>query len=103
MPDLPMSRRALLCQMARAAVAIPLTRVEIPRGPSLAGVQYSPELSESDDELLDEIERATFLFFVEQANPETGIVRDRFNVRSPDKSDLGSIAATGFGFTALCI
>jgi hypothetical protein len=103
MPDLPMSRRALLRQMARAAVAIPLTRVEMPRGSSFAGVQYSPDLSESDDELLDEIERATFLFFVEQVNPETGIVRDRFNVRSPDKSDLGSIAATGFGFTALCI
>jgi hypothetical protein len=65
--------------------------------------QPPPALTESDEVLLDELERASFLFFVEQANPETGIVRDRFNVRAPDKSDLGSIAATGFGFTGLCI
>jgi hypothetical protein len=30
-------------------------------------------------------------------------VRDRCNVRQPAKSDLASIAATGFGLTALCI
>ena len=41
--------------------------------------------------------------FGKQANPETGIVRDRCHARTPDKSDLGSIAATGFGLTALCI
>src|SRR5215471_211001 len=98
-----MSRRALLRHLAGAAVAVPLGRLGIQPQPQSAGGQPSFGLSEADDELLDEIERATFLFFVEQANPETGIVRDRFNVRTPDKSDLGSIAATGFGFTALCI
>jgi hypothetical protein len=56
-----------------------------------------------DDPLLEELERANFRFFWEQANPETGLVRDRFNVRQPGKSDLASIAATGFGLTALCI
>ena len=30
-------------------------------------------------------------------------IRDRCNVRASDKSVLGSIAATGFGLTALCI
>ncbi|HEX2775618.1 MAG TPA: glucoamylase family protein, partial [Candidatus Acidoferrales bacterium] len=34
---------------------------------------------------------------------KTGIVKDRCNVRASDKSVLGSIAATGFGLTALCI
>ena len=48
-------------------------------------------------------EAANFRYFWEQANPDTGIVRDRCNVRTPDKNDLGSIAATGFGLTALCI
>ena len=49
------------------------------------------------------LEKATFLFFWEQANPQTGLVRDRFNVRATDNRVIGSIAATGFGLTALCI
>ena len=61
----------------------------------------SPSLR--DDPLLEELERANFRFFWEQANPETGLVRDRFNIRQPGKSELASIAATGFGLTALCI
>ncbi len=60
-------------------------------------------ISESDEALLEALEALNFLYFWEQANPDTGIVRDRCNVRTLDKSDLGSIAATGFGLTALCI
>jgi hypothetical protein len=62
-----------------------------------------PALSESDDAFLEELERANFLFFWEQVNPATGLVKDRCNVRAPDNRVLGSIAATGFGLTALCI
>ena len=62
-----------------------------------------PALSESDDSFLEEMERANFLYFWEQANPTTGLVKDRCNVRSSDNRVLGSIAATGFGLTALCI
>ncbi len=60
-------------------------------------------LSPSDDSFLEEMEKANFQFFWEQANPQTGIVKDRCNVRGSDKGVLGSIAATGFGLTALCI
>jgi hypothetical protein len=61
-------------------------------------------LSPEDHALLDEVERANFLYFLEQANPTTGLVRDRANVRSPDKNTMvASIAATGFGLTALAI
>ena len=60
-------------------------------------------LSAADDALLEQLEKANFQFFWEQANPETGLVRDRCNVRSPDNSELASIASTGFGLTALCI
>ena len=35
--------------------------------------------------------------------PQTGLVKDRCNVRGNDKTDVASIAATGFGLTALCI
>jgi hypothetical protein len=59
--------------------------------------------SDQDDAFLQELEAANFRYFWDQASPETGIVRDRCNVRTPEKNDLGSIAATGFGLTALCI
>jgi hypothetical protein len=114
MADLPrLSRRAVIKQLAGASAAVPLTGFAAqllaqtpqsePGGGSSPLAERPGGLSDEDDELLDEIERATFLYFWEQSSPETGIVRDRFNVRAPDKSDLGSIAATGFGFTALCI
>jgi hypothetical protein len=111
MPDLPrLSRRTLIKRLAGLSAALPLTAFEAPLfaqnapGPGPSALAPRPGvLSADDDQLLDELEKATFLYFWEQGSAETGIVRDRFNVRAPDKSDLGSIAATGFGFTALCI
>jgi hypothetical protein len=64
-------------------------------------------LSPSDDALLEELEKASFLYFWEQADPHTGLVKDRNAVNLPNnqKKDeiVASIAATGFGLTALCI
>lgn len=62
-----------------------------------------PPLNDRDDALLEEIEHANFLYFWEQSNPNTGLTRDRYNVRNGDGTNLCSIAATGFGLTALCI
>jgi hypothetical protein len=62
-----------------------------------------PVLSPEDDAFLDELERATFLYFREQADAQTGLVKDRCNVRATDKGTVASTAATGFGLTALCI
>jgi hypothetical protein len=68
-----------------------------------AVVPPQPSSSLRDDPFLEQLEKANFRYFWEQANPETGLVRDRCNVRRPDKSEVASIAATGFGLTALCI
>jgi len=57
----------------------------------------------SDDEFLDQIQRAIFLFFWEQASPTTGQVKDRALAAGNDTRTVSSIAATGFGLTALCI
>jgi hypothetical protein len=57
----------------------------------------------TDDQLLDEIEKAGFLFFWEQADPTTGQVKDRALAAGNDSRTVSSIAATGFGLTALCI
>ncbi len=58
----------------------------------------------TDDQLLEEIEKAGFLFFWEQADPTTGQIKDRaFAAGGKDNRPVSSIAATGFGLTALCI
>jgi len=106
-----LSRRELLRRLAGTAAVTPLARwsrlspLQISReqSPREATLPKSSTLSDQDDVFLNELQAANFRYFWEQANPETGIVRDRCNVRTPDKSDLGSIAATGFGLTALCI
>ena len=60
-------------------------------------------LSAEDDQILEDLERANYLYFWEQGNPKTGLVRDRFTVKGADHGGVASIAATGFGLTALCI
>jgi hypothetical protein len=72
--------------------------------PGIYAAEFSaPTLSAQDDQFLEDLEKANFQFFWEQADPETGLVKDRCNVRTEDKSTVASIAATGFGLTALCI
>ncbi len=67
----------------------------------------SAPLSESDSAFLDEMERQACLYFYEQADPATGQILDRANNRVSngqiDSRFASSIAATGFGLTALCI
>ncbi len=60
-------------------------------------------LSAEDDAFLDELERANLQFFLDQTHPKTGLVKDRHSVFKPDVYKVASIAATGFGLTALCI
>ena len=104
------SRRRLLKDLACAGVCAPLViRDRRLLAPALAmsvdhpGPRSRNELTESDDAFLEDLEKSNFFFFWEQTNPQTGMVKDRCNVRAPDARILGSIAATGFGLTALCI
>jgi hypothetical protein len=64
-------------------------------------------LSDLDIEFLEDMQHSACLFFTEQADPATGQVLDRAtNKVSTGKLDnrfVSSIAATGFGLTALCI
>ena len=91
-----LSRRSLLVGCAGASAGIGLG--EVPgRGTSAAA------LSSEDDQFLEEVEKASFQYFWEQADPRTGLVQDRCNVRKDGQGLVASIAATGFGLTALCI
>jgi len=62
------------------------------------------EVEEPDNQsFLNELEHACFEFFWHEADPLTGLVRDRASADGGDKRRTASIAATGFGLTALCI
>ncbi|HET9399382.1 MAG TPA: glucoamylase family protein [Candidatus Acidoferrales bacterium] len=52
---------------------------------------------------MDEIERTCFCFFWEQGNSGTGLVKDRSLATGHDDRPVASIAATGFGLTAMAI
>ncbi len=104
------SRRALLRRLLGVGVSLPLAGREIllPAAPVIPQSQPATPpaktpLPKDDDQFLEDLERANFAFFWEQANPKTGLVKDRCNVRGPDHTVVASIAATGFGLTALCI
>jgi hypothetical protein len=108
------SRRRLLRQIAGVSLALPFSPWKALSARALVSAQpaggrhkepaapptaFSPE----DDRFLDDLERSSFLFFWEQANPQTGLIKDRCNVRIKDTSVVASIASTGFGLTAICI
>jgi len=57
----------------------------------------------TDEQLLDEVQRASFQFFWNEASPSTGQVKDRALANGNDSRKMSSIAATGFGLTSLCI
>ncbi|HWH56757.1 MAG TPA: glucoamylase family protein [Terriglobales bacterium] len=63
----------------------------------------TPRVSPADEALLDELERAAFDFYWNEADPHTGLIRDRANADGGGPRTKASIAATGFGLTALCI
>jgi hypothetical protein len=104
------SRRKFLSDAVRLGGALSLafvagTRV-IPFQSSYHGLPtLAPPraFSSPDAILLEEIEKACFLFFWEQVDPSLGLVKDRSQRNGPDPREVGSIAATGFGLTALCI
>src|SRR5579862_2099116 len=112
------SRRQLLRQIVGTGVCLPFAEAlsawaadapnnvppnASPTNPSSGGTALPAVLSPEDDQFLDQLERATFLFFWEQADPKTGMVKDRCNVHIEDRGVVASIAATGFGLTAICI
>jgi hypothetical protein len=87
-----------------ASVAVSCT-ARAPLGGPRAAPPAAPHatLSPQDDAFLDDLSRRTFLFFWEQADAATGIIRDRSRTDGTPVNDIGSIAAVGFGLSGLCI
>jgi len=102
------SRRDILLYSARAALALPMLTsaeglISCGGGSSTNPQPPPPPPPTGDDEFLDQLERAIFRFFWEQASATTGQVKDRSLAGGSDTRTVASIAATGFGLTALCI
>jgi len=105
------SRRRVLRQMAGVSLGLPFAQwkpvwaqaATLHRRKEAASLPAPVALSPEDDQFLDDLERASFLFFWEQANPETGLIKDRCNVHINDTGIVASVASTGFGLTAICI
>ena len=75
-----------------------------------AGVAWAANgrvLSPADQSFLEDLSHRAFLYFWEQSDPLTGLVRDRARADGSPHDEahrnVASIAATGFGLTALCI
>jgi len=94
-----MNRRKLLQLLGASSLAA--------AGSGFFAASPAYALSPSDESLLDDVERRACLFFAEQASPHTGQVLDRArwdnSTGALDARRMASIAATGFGLTALCI
>jgi hypothetical protein len=111
----PPTRREFLATLSRSAGAA-LASASLLGGSAFfmqgcSGGSYSPPPPPSgdgypgtDDQFMEEIEKAAFLFFWEQAGPTTGQVKDRaLATGNNDTRTVSSIAATGYGLAALCI
>lgn len=96
------SRRRALLTMGRPLPWLMLAAVLRPS--SAAGLfATTSSLSAADERLLQEIQERAFRYFWEAASPHTGLVRDRSRADGREEREVASIAATGFGLTALCI
>lgn len=65
---------------------------------------YRPAgFSPAEEAFLEEVERASFNLFRDCSHPITGLVLNQGRVKGGPSGSISSIAATGFGLTALCI
>jgi hypothetical protein len=120
------SRREWLRQTSRLAAGLPIGLLPLsslsaatpqpapaspappPQEPNAAATLFTSDptkyrFTRDEDQFLEQLERACFQFFWDEANGYTGLVKDRSQANGPDSRNVASIAATGFGLTGLCI
>jgi hypothetical protein len=91
------TRRQFLRVALTGAAALPLA------GKALASTALRPEFALSDEHLLEQLERTAFDFFWNESHPATGLIMDKADADGHGSPGIASIAATGFGLTALAI
>lgn len=73
---------------------------QMDRHPALISARPGAILTAEDDALLEDLQRASFQFFVEQTHPVTGLVRDRARADGSPSEGKASIAASGFALSS---
>jgi len=90
----------------RRLIALLLLAFVVSNGGVACAFDHQP-LSQADESFLEDLSQRAFRYFWEQADPNTGLVMDRARADASAMDaahrDVASIAATGFGLTALCI
>jgi hypothetical protein len=95
--------RTVCCLFALLAAAMLVIWGSVPS----EAAAPSSAVSGDDRAFLEDMEHRGVLYFWEQTDPATGLVLDRANqdgssAKGPSRN-IASLAATGFGLTALCI
>src|SRR4030095_12932619 len=94
----------LLLVASFVAHAAPLTQL---RPDTCGAVKRRLDTLTQNDAFLEDLSHRTFVYFLEQSDPQTGLVLDRARAdgsRHDERhQNIASIAATGFGLTALSI
>lgn len=60
-------------------------------------------LTPEDEAFLDDLQQRGIRFFMDYADPETGLMPDRGRADGSKSGDVASVAAVGFGLTSICI
>jgi len=60
-------------------------------------------VDESDEVLIEQVQRASFHYFWEGAHPHSGLARDRSGRTADPNNDLVSIGGSGFAFMAIIV
>jgi hypothetical protein len=98
------TRRQFLRVALTGVTALPLTlKSRASRLVATASAQPLSTPPARDSELLDELGRSAFLFFWNEADARSGLIFDRADADGRGARPVASIAATGFGLTALAI
>ncbi len=93
----------IVIEIISLSTPIPTTQVVATPVPVQIDTPVPSLFLSSDIAFLNEIEHRAFLYFWQQANPQTGLIKDRANNFDPDTYTVASTAAVGFGLTGICI
>lgn len=102
-----MLRRATSIAVPVLLVALPVLSAPPEQPGSTPDLDRVAQVSRADRAFVEDLEHRSFEYFWEQEDHGTGLVLDRAQVdggraKGPSR-DIASIAATGFGLTAICI
>ncbi len=91
----------------RSAAILAIVAMCVTAGWSADEAITPTQISAKDRAFLEDVERRAVLYFWERADHGTGLVLDRASANggaaNGPSRNIGSIAATGFGLTAVCI